>query len=388
MRYAFLLLLSVVISCSGIEQASVDGDAPPQLVLTQGSFSSLPGWRADSLRDIEKAFTKSCSRIAKRAPKAAMGSLAQAGTAGDWQPLCRTFMATDNSELRAFFESNFTPYQLSDDGDGDGLFTGYYEASLNGSRTKTARYNIPLHKRPDDLVMVQLGNFRDDLKGRRIAGRVRNGKLTPYESREDIVRGDWPHEDEVLVWVDNAVDAFFLQIQGSGVITLADGGKMRVGYDGQNGHPYYAIGRELIKRGTLTKETVSLQTIRAWLAANPAQADEIMNTNASYVFFRELKTDGPVGGEGVTLTKLRSLAVDHSLLSYGVPMWVDIAPPATNMPRLQRLMIAQDTGGAIRGVVRGDVFWGHGQRAEDMAGVMKSQGQAWVLLPKTLTKKR
>jgi len=233
--------------------------------------------------------------------------------------------------------------------------------------------------------MVQLGDFRDDLKGRRIAGRVINGRLQPYETRAEITQGQWPHNTEVLVWVDNAVDAFFVQIQGSGVVSLNDGSEMRIGYNGQNGHPYYAIGRELIKRGALTKANVSLQTIRAWLADHPDQADDIMNSNASYVFFRALNTDGPVGGEGVTLTPLRSLAIDHSLLAYGLPVWVDIDAPAAGAPRLQRLMMAQDTGGAIRGAVRGDVFWGHGQRAEAMAGVMKSQGQAWVLLPKAIS---
>ena len=273
--------------------------------------------------------------------------------------------------------------------DPKGLFTGYYEASLNGSRTKSARYNIPLHKRPDDLVMVQLGDFREDLKGRRIAGRVRGGNLKPYESREEIVAGDWPHDDEVLVWVDDPVDAFFVQIQGSGLVALNNGQTMRIGYAGQNGHPYYAIGRELIKRGQLTKDTVSMQSIRAWLAANPRQADEIMNTNASYVFFREIDAGkdsggpigGPIGGQGVALTKGRSLAIDRSLISYGLPIWTDIEHPSAGEPPIQKLMVTQDTGGAIRGPVRGDVFWGYGKTAETLAGQMKSQGRYWVLIP-------
>ena len=230
--------------------------------------------------------------------------------------------------------------------------------------------------------MVQLGEFRDDLKGRRIAGRVIDGKLKPYESREQIVAGNWPHNQEVLVWVDDPVDAFFVQIQGSGVVQLNDGNVMRIGYAGQNGHVYYAIGRELIERGELTKEEVSLQTIRAWLEKNPAQADEIMNTNASYVFFRELDGEGPLGGEGVALTAGRSLAIDRSLISYGVPVWTDIEPPSASVGKIQRLMVAQDTGGAIRGAVRGDVFWGFGERAEAIAGPMKSRGQYWILLPR------
>jgi len=224
--------------------------------------------------------------------------------------------------------------------------------------------------------------FREDLKGRRIAGRVIDGKLKPYESREEIVAGDYHHNDKVIVWVDNAVDAFFVQIQGSGIVELAEGGTMRIGYAGQNGHPYYAIGRELIKREQLTKENVSLQTIRAWLEANPDQADEIMNTNASYVFFRELESEGPIGGEGIALTAGRSLAIDRSLLAYGMPIWTDIAPPIEGIGQIQKLMVTQDTGGAIRGPVRGDVFWGYGAQAEKLAGPMKSKGRYWILLPK------
>ena len=156
---------------------------------------------------------------------------------------------------------------------------------------------------------------------------------------------------------------------------------IRLGYAGQNGHVYYAIGRELIARGALEKEAVSLQSIREWLNANPDQADEIMNTNASYVFFQELKEDGPKGGEGVALTAGRSLAVDHSLMAYGLPIWADIEEPVPGAGPIRRMMVAQDTGGAIRGPVRGDVFWGHGARAEQLAGPMKSSGRYWVLLP-------
>ena len=230
--------------------------------------------------------------------------------------------------------------------------------------------------------MVQLGEFREDLKGRRIAGRVQNGKLKPYESRADIVKGDWPHNDTVLLWVDNAVDAFFVQIQGSGVVKLPDGSTTRIGYAGQNGHPYSAIGRELIKRVHLNKENVSMQSIRTFLEQNPTQADKIMNTNHSYVFFQEVKDKkGPLGGEGVELTAGRSLAIDRSLISYGMPIWVNLEAPIKGEIPIQRLMITQDTGGAIRGPVRGDVLWGYGSHAEEMAGQMKSRGEYWILLP-------
>ncbi|PCI55411.1 MAG: murein transglycosylase [Alphaproteobacteria bacterium] len=404
MRIFILLSLFILASCDEAEQQPVEPSQKtveahaPDLILTQSTFADLPAWEEDDLQTFVPAFKRSCGRIVKRSSEVTFGVLVQAGTYGDWQAVCLAFdqvaEASDTAALRAFFEEYFTPHQVSADDNPIGLFTGYYEASLNGSSARKEPYTIPLHKRPDDLVMVQLGDFRPALKGNRIAGRVKNGRLKPYENRAQIVAGDWPHEDEVLIWVDDAVDAFFVQIQGSGLVQMDDGSVQRIGYAGQNGHPYYAIGRELIKIGALTKENVSMQSIRAWLAENPTQADEIMNTNKSYVFFRKITGDGPLGAEGIALTGGRSLAVDRTLMSYGVPLWVDlegvrVADDSENAidadketTPIRRLMIAQDTGGAITGPVRGDVFWGYGKIAEDMAGKMISSGRYWVLLPK------
>jgi membrane-bound lytic murein transglycosylase A len=385
----FCLCVLMLSACSELPKGGLD-EAPDQLVVEAAGYDDLPGWGGDDLRSFVQAFAKSCGRILKSVQfgngAQAMGPLAQAGTRQDWAQPCEAFMAlgadASTAVLKDYFEEYFQPYHIRNRGAAEGLFTGYYEASLRGSKVRGGPYQTPLYARADDLVMVQLGEFRDDLKGRRIAGRVVDGKLVPYEDRAEIVAGDWPHNDKVLVWVDDAVDAFFVQIQGSGIVEMADGSEMRIGYAGQNGHPYYAIGRELIKRGALTKENVSLQSIRAWLLANPAQAEEIMSTNASYVFFKALEGEGPLGGEGVALTAGRSLAVDRSLMAYGLPFWTDIALDAAPNGRLQRLMVAQDTGGAIRGPVRGDVFWGHGARAEELAGPMKARGQYWALLPR------
>ena len=349
-------------------------------ILSPVSFSSLPGWHDDSVLEALPALRSSCTRILKNPAGKSFGRLSIPKTYGDFHAVCRALVKNSfktDKALRAFLEGRFQPYMVSAGGDSKGLFTGYYEASLNGSRTRTGTYKYPLYTRPSDLVMVDLGAFREELKGQRIAGRVRGGALKPYEDRAQIVRGKWPHNDKVLVWVDDPVDAFFVQIQGSGVVALAEGGIMRIGYAGQNGHVYYAIGRELIKRGALTKNTVSMQSIRAWLEAHPDQADEIMNTNKSYVFFEEKKKTGAIGGEGLALTPQRSLAIDHSRLPYGLPLWLE-----TDDPALRRLMVAQDTGGAIRGAVRGDVFWGFGDEAEAQAGAMKSQGRYWALLPR------
>lgn len=372
-------LCFLLVACVGPVEKIV-----PEPNLKPASYTDLPGWGDDNFKTLIPAFTKSCERILKADPAKSFGTLKEAGTYGDWRPACYEFIALDTDDferVQSFFETRFTPYQILSDNEETGLFTGYYEASLKGSRVRGGPYQTPLYQRPEDLVMVQLGDFREDLKGRRIAGRVVDGNLKPYEARPQIVNGNWPHNDKVLVWVDNPVDAFFVQIQGSGVVELAEGGTMRIGYAGQNGHVYYAVGRELIKRGALTKENVSMQSIRQWLESSPAQADEIMNTNASYVFFKQIDGAGPVGGEGVVLTAGRSLAVDHSLLSYGLPLWADIEAPVPGAGKLQRLLIAQDTGGAIRGPVRGDVFWGYGDMAETLAGPMKSQGRYWALLP-------
>lgn len=377
-----LILLSslFLLSC---ETATAPSSSSKEIKLQQASFADLPGWNGDDFEGFTQALSKSCGRILKQDPDAAFGPIPEAGQYVNWQGICLDLKAMQPGDTRSLIERNFTPYAVNP-GE-NGLFTGYYEASLKGSRTRHGAYQTPLYTRPGDLVMVNLGEFREEMKGQRIAGRVVDGNLKPYETREEIVAGNWPHNDKVLIWVDSPTDAFFVQVQGSGLVELDTGETIRIGYAGQNGHPYYAIGRELIKRGELTKDTVSMQGIADWLAAHPGQAEELMNTNKSYVFFTEQKDDGggPTGGENIALTPLRSLAVDRSLLPYGLPLWVDIEEPLnSDYGPIQRLMIAQDTGGAIIGPVRGDVFWGHGKQAEELAGPMKSKGRYWALLPK------
>jgi membrane-bound lytic murein transglycosylase A len=297
-------------------------------------------------------------------------------------------MPASDVEIRSWMEANFTPYQISEatNGDTDGLFTGYYEAALQGSRTRHGAYQTPIYKRPSDLVMVNLGDFREELKGQRIAGRVIDGSLKPYEERSQIVAGAWPQDKAApLLWVDSPVDAFFLEIQGSGVVRMDTGETLRVGFDGQNGHVYKAIGKTLVERGVMSKDEVSMQSLRTYLATHPDQAQEIMNTNRSYVFFKEMGTaPGPTGGEGVALTPTRSLAIDHGAYPYGLPFWVDAQDPENPNARLQRLMVGQDTGGAIKGAVRGDVFWGGGMHATQIAGTMKSPGMLYVFVPKSV----
>ena len=386
--------LCVLAGCAGSGIESMTDKAAPKKSepeLRAVNFSDLPQWQADQHVEALRAFDVSCARIMKRDPAAPFSKSLDLGLNKEWAAACaaRPSLSTaTNESARLYFETYFTPMAVSDAGDDVGLFTGYFEASLNGSLTRSDKFSVPLRARPADLVMVNLGEFRDELKGQRIAGRVIDGALKPYEERAEIETGQLPKaQDKALLWVDSAVDAFFLHVQGSGVVTLPDGSTKRVGYDGQNGHIYSAIGGELIRRGHLQKGSVSMQSIKAWMAQNPEEAVDVMRTNKSYVFFKFIEGDhkilGPIGGEGVPLTAERSIAIDHGLYPYGVPFYVDLAHPVNAGARLQKLMIAQDTGGAIKGAVRGDYFWGHGEHAETMAGPMASKGRFFLLKPKS-----
>lgn len=379
---ASAFVVMALTSCTTIGQTP----EKPHLKLTPASYSQLDGWNAASQEQALMAFAKTCDRILKSQADKSFGL----GTSiKDWQSPCQNLpnpKTATASEATAYFETWFTPYSVQSGREDEGLFTGYYEASLRGSPVRGGVYQTPLRARPADLVMVNLGEFLPELKGKRIAGRVKDGQLKPYEDRKLIETGALPKDMDVpLYWVDSAVDAFFLQVQGSGVVTLPDGTTQRIGYDGQNGYPYTAIGKELIARGALTKENVSMQTIRDWLAAHPKEAIDVMRANQSYVFFKKLDGTGPVGGEGVVLTPEVSLAVDRSVWPYGLPMYVDIEHPQDDGKQIRKLMVAQDTGGAIKGIIRGDFFWGYGAEAAANAGPMKSSGKLWVLLPKNST---
>jgi peptidoglycan lytic transglycosylase A len=362
-----------------------------RLVLEPASFAELSGWREDAVEEAVPALLRSCERITALPDGAAIGDQPFAGTAGDWREICAEasrLASGDRAAARRFFETRFRPYAARNHRNPFGLFTGYYEPLLNGSRKREGKYTVPIYTRPPELVMVDLGRFREELKGRRIAGQVVDGDLVPFPDRRQIEAGALADRKLEIVWVDDPIDAFFLHVQGSGRIRLAEGGEMRLGYAAQNGHPYTAIGRELIDRGVLRSEEVSMQSIRAWLAAHPREAREVMERNASYVFFQELAGEGPLGAEGVPLTPVRSLAVDLKYLPLGVPVWLVCGAPSPREGepdrRLERLMMAQDTGGAIQGPVRGDVFWGFGGEAEAVAGRMKHRGRMWLLLPKAL----
>lgn len=363
----------------------------PKLVLAPAAFADLEGWRRDDPRPALRAFRRSCEVWAGRPATAPVGRSAVFGSVGDWLPVCGAVaeLAGDPTAARAFLEERFVVFSVRDNGRAQGLFTGYYEPLLNGAWRPDGRFRYPLYRLPDDLVSVDLGQFDPDLDGRRIVGRVEGARLVPYHDRAEIEAGALDGRGLELLWVDDPVALFFLHIQGSGRVRLPDGRLLRVGYAGQNGRGYRAIGRDLVELGELRREDVSLFSIREWLRAHPDRAGESVARNRSYVFFRELgevaEDEGPVGAMGVPLEAGRSLAVDRRFLPLGVPLWLETAVPDPDGDRpWRRLMVAQDTGGAIRGVVRGDVFFGAGPRAEYRAGHMKHPGRLFLLLPRAI----
>lgn len=342
------------------------------------SFADLVGWAEDDLRQAWPAFIASCDVLGKRVV---------------WKEVCASAVmvnAEDVTEVRNFFEGQFIPHVVNNaDGSMSGTVTGYYEPLLRGSRTRNGKYQIPLFRVPEDLLTIDLSAVYPELKNMRLRGRVVGNKVVPYFSRAEITDKNSLAGKE-LVWVDNAVEAFFLQIQGSGRVYLEETQEtIRVAYGDQNGHPYKSIGRFLVERGDLKLEQASAQGIAAWATANPTRVQELLNVNPSVVFFKEEKltatSKGPKGALGVPLTAQRSIAIDAQFIPLGVPVFLSTTQPNSDLP-LRRLMLAQDTGGAIRGAVRADFFWGFGAEAGERAGKMKQVGSMWVLLPKALAK--
>lgn len=336
------------------------------------SWKKLSQWQQDDLTSSWLAMQEQCPRMARKDSA--------------WVSLCESVASLENPDatrIRQFFEANFKPHTIYGKyGKPEGLITGYYEPILNGSLKKTAKFSYPLYGPPEDMLVIELADVYPKLKGMRLRGRLEGNRVVPFYARADIDKENSPLEGQEILWIDDPYGSFFLQIQGSGRVRLEDGTLVGVNYANQNGHPYFAIGKKLVDIGALALEDVSLFTIKAWLVANPERADEVLNANPSYVFFdiRENIEEGPRGSLNVPLTAERSLAVDKSVIPLGTPVWLETTLPDGS--RYHRLMIAQDTGGAIRGPVRADVFFGTGDRAEVLAGEMKQSGRLFALLPK------
>jgi len=365
---------------------AVNPTCPPAVVTAVKTFryeravwSDLPGWRTDAVQEAWPAFLASCRDLRFRAV---------------WSEVCTAAAAVPQdaaaADVRGYFQQYFEPYRLQK-GTGrkaetTGLITGYYEPLLRGARTPSAQFATALYAPPSDLLTVDLASLYPELKGRAVRARLEGNRVVPYYTRAELAADPALHGKELL-WVDSALDAFTLEIQGSGRVQLAGGETVRLQYADQNGQPYHSIGRYLVDQGWLTVEQATMPGIRAWLEANPARMQEVLDANPSVVFFKEAPlgdpAEGPKGAESVALTAGRSIAVDSAYIPLGTPVFLATTFPASDAP-LQRLMIAQDTGGAIRGAPRADFFWGTGNEARDMAGKMRQTGEMWLLWPRGL----
>ena len=342
--------------------------------LQPAAWGDLPGWKDDDVAAAWPAFLQSCRGLASKAHGAAWKRVCDAARAADGKP---------GFDARRFFETSLKPYAVfAGDGNATGLVTGYYEPLLRGSRVRTREFAQPVRGVPDDLLTIDLASVFPELKDKRVRGRIEGNKVVPYWTRGEIeARGD-RLPAKTLLYVDDPVELFFLQVQGSGRVRLADGSLVRLNYGDHNGHPYQSIGRILVDRGDLKLEEASMQGIQAWGRANPARLPDLLNANPSYVFFREVPNapGGPAGALGVPLTAERSIAIDPRSVPLGAPVFLATTRPNSTRP-LNRLVMAQDTGGAIKGAVRADFFWGFGKEAGEQAGRMKQQGRMWILLP-------
>lgn len=335
-------------------------------------WSDLQSWRSDNHGDAWQGFLQGCEKL-KGTQWRTVCDLA--GNSGD----------LSDAEAREFFESHFEVRPVyAEGGETEGLITGYYEPLLRGSWERSDEFRYPLYGVPEDLLIVDLGAIYPQLKNLRLRGKLEGNRVVPYHDRAQLNDDPDLLQGTEILWVNSPVDVFFLHVQGSGLVELTDGSLIAVGYAEQNGHPYQSIGRVLIEMGELEREAVTLFSIKDWLKSNPARADEILAKNPSYIFFelRDAAADGPVGSLNVALTPRRSIAVDRNVIPLGAPVWLQTTLPDERQSPLNQLMLAQDTGGAIKGHVRADVFWGRGDEAEKLAGLMKQQGRLFVLLPR------
>ncbi len=357
-------------------QAQTAADAAITVLGTPADVIS--GWREDQAVSLAGALRRSCKHLTSKPDTSGLTH------PEDWQPLCAALVP--GVDLSALLSNQLVAVKIND---GTGLNTGYFEPQLKGSLSPDEHFNVPLYKRPPELVDVELGAFRQALKGQKMAGQISTSNkptsLVPYYDRAAIDDGALKGRGLELLWIDDPWEAFFLHVQGSGQITLPDGRAVRVGYDGQNGHPYTSIGRLMLDRGLLVKGQASMAGMLDWAHAHPDDAKAVFRENKSYIFFRVVNGDGPLGSLGVALTPERSLAVDPLFVPLGAPVWLATRTPdaaggqGTNA--MAGLFVAQDVGGAIKGPNRIDVFWGAGLKARSMAGGMASQGALILLLP-------
>ena len=356
----FAMALLLVLGGCGrkAEHISPDGEANVSGRFTD--FSVLPGWN-------EARAAAALALLKKQCAKRSVTGM---------ERICKDVL--DVSDAKAFFEHRFRPFRLEEAGKTTGLMTGYYEPQLHGSLYPSAAYPYPLYMPPADLIRVELDAVAPDLSRRYLRGRLKGNRLVPYPSRAQINAGDI--DAKALCYVSSDIDRFFLQVQGSGRILLDDNRTLFVGHADRNGHPYRSIGKLMVEEGLIPKDQISLQSIRRYLREHPAQKRRILESNPSFIFFTS-RSQGATGTLGVELTPMLSVAVDRTKIPLGYPVYYAAQDPVSGAP-LHALAMAQDTGSAIKGQVRADLFWGYGEQAEERAGKMKSPLSLWLLVPR------
>jgi membrane-bound lytic murein transglycosylase A len=370
------LVLLCVASCS-VSKTSVK----KRIVLRRTSYDKLAGWNNDKIMDFVAPLSKSCAKIGTMQDKEYIDYSKIKIKTKDYLKICDSFEKVEKTEdsLRLFIRRNFAPYLVMMNGKKEGVFTGYYEAELNGSFEKTAKYNTPLYGLPEDLVLVNPKNLDKKCCDKTLVGRLdANKRISKYYDRKQINNGT-AFKAPVLLWVDSPVDAFILHIQGSGRVNMPDGSVVRVGYAGNNGHEFVGIGGLMLKRRLNEQGGYSMPAIKKWLVKNPKPAKKLMEENPRFIFFKIIEGEGPIGAQGVPLTPMRSIAVDRNYISLGTPLWIETNSPDGDS--INKIVMAQDMGAAINGAIRADYFWGFGEKAFNMAGRMKSSGKYYILLP-------
>ncbi|MBM3360856.1 MAG: murein transglycosylase [Betaproteobacteria bacterium] len=392
-RFILLLLTLFLVSCAEVAQkADKTSNAKsncdcPKIKTEKEDLAKIPDYGLLKKSDwsaIESSFESDNVLLTWTAWLRSCSVLKQKDT---WKKVCdlaEDIKDPSDENIKNYFKKYFNLYSATNmDGSDTGTITGYYQPILKGSKVKTSHYKVPLYTTPKDLITVDLSEVYPELKSKRLRGKLAGNKLIPYLSRAEIDGQGSPLAGNEIVWVEDPVEAFFLEIQGSGIIQLDNGEAMQIGYADQNGYPFKAIGSTLVQKKEITMTEASMEGIKNWARKNITKLREFLNMNASYVFFRKLPNDlpGPIGALGVSIEAERSVAIDPKFVPLGAPIFLSTTQPSTNEP-LERLMVAQDTGGAIRGGVRADFYWGRGVEAGRKAGSMKQQGKIWTLLPR------
>lgn len=373
---AFLLLLNGCFQ----EKKEIPTAEKGKVVLKKASFSQLSGWNLDDFGEVVPVFAKNCQAVLKNKNTYIYNSAIKVKTA-DYKRVCEKFKTariSSGTQMKKFIENEFVPYAVSDNGNSDGKFTSYYEAVIHASFEKNSKYRFPVYGRPNDLIEINLKDFDNSLPNTRLVGRVEGKRFIPYYNRREIEQNGV--SAPVLMWGDDLVDIHFMQIQGSAIAIMDDGSELRIGFADSNGRQFKGIGSILLQKGLIKPEDASMMKIREWLRKNPQKAAEIMAENERFIFQRVVDADGPVGAMGLSLTAGRSMAVDNRYVPLGAMLWLDTINPDKN--KIEKIVFAQDIGSAIKGVVRGDYFWGHGEDALAQAGRMNSAGKYYLLAPK------